>query len=160
MAEVLLDPSLIEIELDIEDKEEGLYLLSRKLQLMDLVEEGFYGHLLERETNYPTGLPTAIPVALCHTEAQYVKRSALAVATLKQPVAFGEMGNPDHVLPVQVIFLLALVDPKDQVPWLKKMVLLFKAEEALKKIRNAKSKEAICEYLKDSLSIVGRAVNG
>jgi PTS system galactitol-specific IIA component len=150
MAEVLISPGLIEIQLDVPDKEAGLSILCEKLLSTDLVEEGFYQHIIAREESYPTGLPTSIPVALCHTEAQFVKSSALAVATLKSPVMFQEMGTPENLLGVEVIFLLALKDPKDQVAWLKKMVGLFQNRSALEKIRHAGSRDELSEFLKQS----------
>ncbi|PWH19299.1 MAG: PTS fructose transporter subunit IIA [Anaerolineae bacterium] len=151
MATILIDADLIEINMDVSTKEDALLSLSNRLLEKDLVEQGFYQHIIEREEQFPTGLPTSIPIALCHTEAIHVKKSALAVATLKRPVIFQEMGTPEKTLDVEIIFLLALKDPKDQVHWLKKMIGVFQKEEALHKIRSASSPNELSLYLSQVL---------
>jgi PTS system galactitol-specific IIA component len=151
MTDLLISPDLIEISLEVKSKEDGISILSQKLTDNGLVAEGFCQHILDREEKYPTGLPTSIPVALCHTEADYVNRSALALATLKNPVLFHEMGTPENELAVEVIFVLALKDPKDQVPMLRKIVSLFQNRETLRNIRYAVSGDVLSDYLKQSL---------
>ena len=93
---------------------------------------------MAREETYPTGLPTSIPVAVCHTEARFVRRSALAVGTLATPIRFQEMGTPERQVDAEIIFLLALADPKDQYR-AKKMAGVFKDRAALAAIRDATS---------------------
>jgi mannitol/fructose-specific phosphotransferase system IIA component (Ntr-type) len=48
----------------------------------------------------------------------------------------------------EIIFLLALNDPKQQVPWLKKMAALFKNQTMLKIIRDIKDPQELVEILK------------
>ncbi len=151
MEPVILEENLVIIGLDRKKKEDVLFELSQKLEQRDFVQPDFLSHVLEREEKYPTGLPAAIPLALCHTEAQYVIRSAMAVATLRQPVEFHEMGNPDGIVSVEIVFLLALHDPKDQVLWLKRMANLFKNEKALAGIKEASTSAMIVDILQGIL---------
>ncbi len=151
MNPIVIDPELILISLDVNNQEEGISALARLLNKKELVKPGFEQHVVEREKVYPTGLPTLIPVAICHTDAEFVNQSALAIATLKKPVVFSEMGNPDGKLNVEVIFVLALNDPKEQVVWLQKLVVLFQNEGSLAAIRNAVSAEMLVDYLKTNL---------
>jgi PTS system galactitol-specific IIA component len=51
-------------------------LLSGKVDGCGYVEEGLPNAVLARERQYPTGLPTKIPVALCHVEAEFVKQTS------------------------------------------------------------------------------------
>jgi len=37
---------------------------------------------IQREREYLTGLPSGIPVALCHTDSQFTLHNAMAVGTL------------------------------------------------------------------------------
>ncbi|RIE08381.1 PTS sugar transporter subunit IIA [Candidatus Cryosericum odellii] len=152
MANILINKQLMAVKLDLRTKEEVLSALSDKLCTLDLVTEDFQKHLLEREESFPTGLLASIPLALCHTEAQYVKRGAMCAASLLHPVEFHEMGNPDGIVKVEIVFLLALNDPKEQVSWLKKMASIFKDETALKAIKDAPSAEVLAAFLSSVLS--------
>ncbi|MDP2966305.1 MAG: PTS sugar transporter subunit IIA [Pelolinea sp.] len=146
MLEMVISEQLAEIDFEAKDKEEVIKLLSGKMDKMGYVEAGFEEAVLAREREYPTGLPTKIPVALCHVEAEYVNRTALAIATLKKPVEFHNMGDPKMVLPVEIVFLLTIVDPKEQVIYLRKMMEIFK-DGTLLKMKDAQSKKEIVSIL-------------
>lgn len=146
MLEIVISEQLAEIAYQAEDKEEVIRLLAGKMDKLGYVEMGFEEAVLTREKKYPTGLPTKIPVALCHVEAEYVNRTALAIATLKKPVEFHNMGDPKMVLPVEIVFLLTIVDPKEQVIYLRKMMEIFK-DGTLLKMKDAQSKKEIVSIL-------------
>ena len=148
MAEVILSEDLIELGITETRKEDVIKILADKLKARGLVKDGYYENVIKREKDFPTGLPTVIPVALCHTEAQYVNQSAMAVGTMAQPVEFNEMGTPERNIQAEIIFLLALKDPKDQITYLKKMVTVFKSKETLEKIRDATDEVALVTFLK------------
>jgi PTS system galactitol-specific IIA component len=59
-----------------------------------------------------------------------------------------EMGTPERTVNAEIIFLLALNDPKQQVPWLRKMVTIFKDQATLKRIRDAEDPLKLVEMLK------------
>ena len=71
------------------------------------------------------------------------------MGTLKNPIEFQEMGTPDRNVKAEIIFLLALNDPKDQVPWLQKMMTVFKSREVMEKIKFAKDSKELASYLKE-----------
>jgi PTS system galactitol-specific IIA component len=148
MAEIVLSEELIKIGMTETTKEDAIRRLADGLYTLDYVREGYVENVIKREETFPTGLPTSIPVAICHTEAQYVKQSALAVGTLITPIAFMEMGTPERTVNAEIIFLLALNDPKQQVPWLRKMVTIFKDQATLKRIRDAEDPLKLVEMLK------------
>lgn len=133
--------------LEAQDWQGALTALTDKLLAQGLVREDFLASLLAREAVYPTGLRTAIPTALCHTDAQNVIQSALAVGVLRHPVTFREMGSPGRELRVEIIFLLAIDDPKTQVATLQRLALLLKDQEALETIRIAEDPAQLAEYL-------------
>jgi PTS system galactitol-specific IIA component len=149
MAEVILSEDLVELGITATEKEDVIKILADKLKAKGLVKDGYYENVVEREKDFPTGLPTVIPVALCHTEAKYVNQSAMAVGTLVQPVEFNEMGTPERNIQAEIIFLLALKDPKDQISYLKKMVTVFKSKETLEQIRDASEKSELVTFLKN-----------
>jgi PTS system galactitol-specific IIA component len=147
MGNIVISEDLIELGIATTEKGKAIKILANKLKAKGFVYDGFYENVMKREETFPTGLPTIIPIALCHTEAKYVKQSALCVGTLTTPIAFNEMGTPENLLNVNMIFLMALNDPKDQVAWLKKMVIAFKSKETLEYIQFSTNKTVLCEYL-------------
>lgn len=148
MAEVILSEDLIELGITETKKEDVIKIMADKLWAKGYVKDGYYENVVKREKDFPTGLPTVIPVALCHTEAQYVNQNAMAVGTLAHPVEFNEMGTPERNIQAEIIFLLALKDPKDQITYLKKMVTVFKSKETLETIRDATDSKALVIFLK------------
>lgn len=147
MAEIVLSDKLIKLSLRAGTKEEAIRSLAEPLYAMEYVREGYVENVIKREQEFPTGLPTSVPVAICHTEAQYVRQSALAVGTLAAPIPFQEMGTPERVVQAEIIFLLALNDPKQQVPWLKKMAAIFKDRATLEAIRDARDPLELTRFL-------------
>jgi len=154
---ILISERLIHLGMAETAKDAAIRKLARGLYDLDCVLEGYVENVLAREETYPTGLPTSIPVAVCHTEARFVRRSALAVGTLATPIPFQEMGTPERQVDAEIIFLLALADPKDQVPWLKKMAGVFKDRAALAAIRDATDPRALEAFLKSTLQEPGTA---
>ncbi len=148
MAEIIISEKLIKLGMQEKTKEDAIQALASGLYELDYVNDGYVENVIAREENFPTGLPTSIPVAICHTEAQYVKQSALAVGTLVSPIPFKEMGTPERSVNAEIIFLLALNDPKQQVPWLKKMAKIFKDQETLRAIKEMKEPAELVEMLK------------
>jgi galactitol PTS system EIIA component len=149
MAEVIISEDLIELGITETRKEDVLKILVDKLKAKGYVKDCYYENVVKREETFPTGLPTVIPVALCHTEAKYVNQSAMAVGTLTHPVKFHEMGTPERDIEAEIVFLLALKDPKDQISYLKKMVTVFKSKEMLETIRDAVDPKALVTFLKE-----------
>lgn len=147
MSKIIISDDLIELDLGAGSKEEVIHTLSDRMLARDLVKENYAGNVLRREKEFPTGLPTSIPVALCHTEAEFVLESALAVATLKNPLEFSQMGSLEKKVQAEIVFLLALKDPKKQVPWLQKMMNVFKDKDTLQKIRYSENKQELASYL-------------
>lgn len=151
MEKLSLSKDLIQLGLAAGDQQSALTTLTEKLLAQGYVQEGFLSSLLAREAAYPTGLPTAIPAALCHTDARYVVQSALAVGVLQRPVAFREMGTPERELMVKIIFLLAIDDPKGQIAALQRIAVLLKDHTALETIRDATDPAQLAEYLNSRL---------
>ncbi len=152
MEDIKYDARLIEIKVKASKKEDVLKILADDLKALDYVEDNFYEHVVEREKNFPTGLPTAIPIALCHTEAQYVKHAAVCLATLEKPVKFQEMGTPQNTIMAEMVFLIAMKNPKDQVPWLRKMMEFCKDLHGLETIRDSVDKVKLADFLRQHLA--------
>lgn len=86
-------------------------------------EASLTGAVIAREHRYPTGLPTPVPAAIPHTDAEHVRDPGLAVATLAVPVPFGVMGTSgDEQLDVELVVLLCVTDPSAQVGGLQQVL--------------------------------------
>jgi len=116
------------------------------------VKKTYFEAMLKRERSYPTGLPTdRIKVAIPHAEVEHVNYSAFAIATLPEPVKFGEMGaGPESTLDVQIDTMLANADPEEQVKTLRKMVDLFDEPDSLQAIMAANSPKEVVDILKET----------
>lgn len=131
----LVNPELIIINLDSSEKEEVLTIIAKKLISKGYARESYLKAILNREKDYPTGLPTSgVGVAIPHTDIEHVIKPGVAVATLKNPVKFNVMGNPDEQVDVKLVFMLAINEPNTQIDLLKKLVSIFQREDLLLKL--------------------------
>lgn len=151
--EEFLHPDLILTGLAAESKEDVVQKLGSLLVEKGYVEEGYARACLEREKAFPTGLPTReVQVAIPHTEAEHCLKPGIAVATLAQSVEFGEMATRDKLLNVDVVFALSITDPKDQVKWLKKLILMFERPGLLQRLKAVPDAQACYGFLHRELS--------
>ena len=135
-----LHKSLFVLGMDVKDKEEAIHQLADLMYQQGYVKESFAAAVLEREKNFPTGLPTEeINVAIPHTEIEHTIKPAIGVGVLKSPVEFYEIGTNDKKVYPEIIFLLSIVNPDDQVRWLQRLVTLFQTKGFLRKVKDSPS---------------------
>lgn len=109
-----------------------------------LVKDTFVQAVLDREKAFPTGLQTNIlGFAIPHTDTEHVNSPALAIATLRQPVVFQAMGDPETSVSVRVVMMLAISDPKAVVHVLRKVISILEDVEALTGLLGASNREEI-----------------
>ena len=119
----LLQPEGVLLNCDFTTAEEVIKAIGSKLFEAGFVKASFVDAAIEREKNLPTGLPLGggINAAIPHTEIEYVIKPALGIATLKSEVNFRNMVSPDEFVPVRLVFLLALEQPKAQIEMLQEV---------------------------------------
>ena len=130
------DRNLIMLGLETNDAADALRTLGKKMVMVGVVHKSFPDAVIKRESEYPTGLP-GLGVAIPHTTSDHVIEPAIAIAQLVKPVSFSCMGDPDEVLDVDLIFLLAIKDPKAQLSTLKMLMSTFQDEDAMNNMRSA-----------------------
>lgn len=141
MAELILNA-----ELEASDFNEVIQTLGQQLLDNDLVKETYIQAVLERESSLPTGLKAGkINVAIPHTDYTHVKKTAVAIATLSEPVEFCLMEEPTKTVSVEVVFLLAVSQPKEQTELLRNLMVLLQDEDQLLKVKTAKTNENLHE---------------
>lgn len=119
------------------------------------VESGYatdeYGTaVLAREQEYPTGLPTEIPIALPHVRDGCLC-SFLACATLHEPVGFWSMDGSDEPLDIRIVFMFGITDPSQQAPTLRTFSLMFRDGAYLRSLLDAPDEGALMDLLKQRL---------
>ena len=142
----------IQLDLDCKDQEEAIQTMAQVFIQDGVVKDTYLQAVLSREKKYPTGLPAeAYAIAIPHAEAIHSNRAAISVGVLKHPVAFHQMGSPDIILQVELLFMLAVNDPHAQIEFLKNMMRLIQDKQTLLKIKNTHSKQCIAELLDKAL---------
>lgn len=128
---------------DEDDKETLLAKMSEVLIDAEFVHPSYQQAVIERERIFPTGLPTkGINVAIPHTDSIHVKKEGFLVGVLEKPVTFEMMASKDVFLEVELIFMLAIKQPEDQLVMLQKLMLLCQDEQNLQLL---KAKEKVVE---------------
>lgn len=120
----------------------------------ELVKQGYCKEtyvqaLKNREAEFPTGINTGEKgVAIPHTDVSHVNKKGIAIATIKNPVSFMEMGTDDEYVNVQVVFMLA-VDEKGHLELLQAILGILQDQEVLNQLIEAKAAEEIIEIIKN-----------
>ena len=97
------NPTMILTGVQAEDAESVIRLLCDKAMDNGCIEPVFVQAILEREKEYPTGLPTMVPLAIPHIHDGCL-RSFFSMAVLDEPVSFRCMGDPDEVIETRLVF--------------------------------------------------------
>lgn len=149
----LAKEELIFPSVEFEDNVGVIRFLASKLIEKGVVKADFADAVAEREKGFPTGLQVGeINVAIPHTDAKYVNAAGMAVATLKRPVNFGKMDEPEKKIPVHVVFLLAVLDPQGYIKFLSKLARKFGDASFMSSIYSASTAKEIAKILKENLS--------
>lgn len=147
-----LTKELVLVDVEEADDVAVLARLSNLLYERGYVKETYRQAIQNREKQYPTGLPTeTVGVAIPHTDAEHVNEEAIAIGILKKPVAFRLMGNMDEKIPVSLVFMLALKEPKMQLDMLQRLIALFQEKELLVELQSVKNPQEVVDLLKNGL---------
>jgi PTS system galactitol-specific IIA component len=136
------------------DAEAVIQLLADRLHQQGWVGSKYGWDTILREREHPTGLPTQpFGIAFPHADAAGVNESSLAVASMRKPVIFKNMGDPDEDLKVELVFMLANKSPEEQIQTLRNLALLFSEAEKLSDLRALLTPSEIVAWLKRELRL-------
>ena len=135
------------------NREDVIKMLSEVLVKRGNAEKELPKAILERERQFPTGLKLklGVNVAIPHANAKYIRRPAIVVTKLHNPVKFLNMEDRREIY-VNIIFLLALNDPRSQIHVLQKLASMLQNEEMVLKLKSARDSEELANLLKKELS--------
>lgn len=139
---------LIYKDIEFSDKQELFKTVAEDLMSSEYVKECFLDKIIEREDNYPTGLPGEINVAFPHTNPEYINQEFIGVVLLNEPLEFIQMATEDKKLNVEVVFILGYKHGIDQVKILQLLIDEFILGNGIEKIRKKIDKESIVSWLK------------
>ncbi len=106
--------------------------------------------LMKRESEFPTGLDVdGIGVAIPHTDVSHVKEPGIAIAVLKNPVTFIQMGTDDETIRVKLVFMLAVTDPSAHIDELQRIIEIIQDKAVLEKLFETTDKEKIIEIIRE-----------
>jgi len=146
----LFHKEIIVTNLKAENKEEVFRVLYKKLFDNGYVKQSFLEGIINREKTFPTGLLlNSNNVAIPHTDAEHVLKSAIAVATLSKPVIFKNMANPQEDVNVNIVFMIALNESHSQVEILQKLVELIQNKKFLFDILKAGGEDELLRVIKN-----------
>lgn len=145
-----LNKQLIFTDLEAKTCEDVLDQVSEAFIQEGYCKDTYKKALKVRETEYPTGLDIdGIGVAIPHTDISHINKQGTAIAVLKKPVTFVQMGTDDETTEVRLVFMLAVKEPKTQIDRLQAILGIIQDKEVLKKLLEAKNKEEIIEIIKE-----------
>ena len=140
-----LVPSSVALHYEAGDSKEVITHLGKLLFDAGYVRETFVDAALDRERRLPTGLPLSgdVNAAIPHTEVEHVLKPGLAMATLATPVTFQNMVSPDETVPCQLVFVMALDQPKAQIEMLQEIAGILQNPEVINRLMSAKDFEEV-----------------
>ena len=152
-----ISKDLVLVNQKVETKEEIIRKLGGMLYEQGFVKDTYTQAVVDREVVYPTGLQArAAGVAVPHTDTEHVIKPAVAIATLQEPLIFQGMGMPDTKIPVTIIMMLAIHDPKLVVHILRKVIMIIENDEALTNILAADNGAQIEKIMQEHIEKVSK----
>jgi PTS system galactitol-specific IIA component len=142
------DKHLCFLQLEVESKEELFEIMTNKLYEEGFVKENYLEGISTREQEYPTGLMVnGTGFAIPHTDSSRVNESQICFASLKKPIEFNDMGDMEHIVPVELVFMLAMNKPHEQLETLQKLVGLFQESKAVEELKKCDSQDKFKQLL-------------
>jgi PTS system galactitol-specific IIA component len=112
--------------------------VARNVLREGFVDEIFVEKIKEREAEYPTGLPMAVPLAIPHVSDGCLS-SFVSVAVFAEPVIFKNMDRSGSAVNAEIMFMFGIRDPKEQLAVLRKFARAFADGEGIRGLIAAKS---------------------
>jgi len=149
-----LVPEAVDLGVDAEDAGDVIRRIGGKLLSAGYVRDTFIEAVLERENTIPTGLPLSGKhnAAIPHTDVEHVIRPGIGMATLLRPVVFKNMVSPEETVDVQLVFVLALEQPKSQIEMLQEVAQVLQRPDVVAALMEARDLEQVHAALQSSVA--------
>jgi PTS system galactitol-specific IIA component len=140
-----LVPSSVALHYAASDSKDVITHLGKLLFDAGYVRDSFVDAALDRESRLPTGLPLSgdVNAAIPHTEVEHVLKPGLAMATLSAAVTFQNMVSPEEAVPCQLVFVMALDQPKAQIEMLQEIAGILQNPAVINRLMQANNFEEV-----------------
>jgi PTS system galactitol-specific IIA component len=138
-----------------EDNYKAIGLCADALCNAGCVTEDFKNNCIDREKNFPTGLPFEMPVAMPHSKSSAVNKDAICLLILDKPVTFYRMDEETEKLDAKMVFNLAITNPNGHIKVLQNLMKTFSSSGKLEDLYNSTEEEAqekLKSFLSDSVA--------
>jgi PTS system galactitol-specific IIA component len=144
-----IDPGALLLGIEAQSAEQAIRLLAARLEALGYVKPSYADAVVKREATMPTGLPLgqALNLAIPHTDPEHVIRPGVALGVLSAPVHFANMEEPDEMVPVGVVFLLAIDDRDKQIDMLQEIMAVIQDPAKVIGLAQAKTAEDVRSLL-------------
>ena len=140
---------LVVYDLEASSAEEAIRVLGGRLFDGGYVRDTYTDAVVARERDYPTGLQLkTVGIAMPHTTGAHVIIPAVCVARLRQPIEFSHMGDGSIKVQAEMLFMMAIKDPNDQLKTLQSMMAVFGDDEALGALLSARDEDELYQEAK------------
>ncbi|MCC2816944.1 PTS sugar transporter subunit IIA [Lachnoclostridium pacaense] len=145
-----LDSRLITVSMDVDSKDGIMENMGGRFVELGYCRSSYIQALKDREVEFPTGIDIdGVGVAMPHTDVSHVNRAGIGIATLKKPVAFVHMATDDTLVPVRVVFMLAVDDPQKHLEKIQDILAVIQDKKTLEIIMKAEKTEDIINIIKE-----------
>ncbi len=149
----LIKEELICLDGQADDDKTAIKTLGDMMVHQGYIKTAYVIAVSERENDFPTGVALqnagiAIPHA---TPADNIFKNGIAILRLIRPVEFHSMENPDDVVSVKLIFMLALKNANQHLSILQKLFGIFQQEKLIQKLQETINKDEFCKIMVDNL---------
>ncbi|MBQ6560067.1 MAG: PTS sugar transporter subunit IIA, partial [Erysipelotrichaceae bacterium] len=91
-----------------------------------------------------TGLELeGISIAMPHTDIIHVNKPGVTVAKLAHPVEFEHMGEPGRKVQAEMLFMMAITNPEDQIGTIMRVLGAFQNKDAMEAFKKAETEDEI-----------------
>lgn len=150
-SEVRCSSELVLLGLEASDREEVLRAVADTAVAAGYGEESLPDAVVAREREFPTALPTVVPVAIPHADVEHVRRPGLAVATLARPVDFVQMGSDDISIAVVAVFMPLITEARLQTSFLARLIEMLQQQEWRARFEAVSSPEGVARSTNELL---------
>lgn len=138
-----LEKELCLFKIEVDSQKELFKIMSNKLLQSGCVKADFLDGIINREQEYPTALQVGnVGFAIPHTDSSYVNHSQICFASLKNPIIFYDMTDKSRQIEVELVFMLAMEKPHEQIDTLQNLIGLFQDKEKIEQLLICNNKEA------------------
>jgi PTS system galactitol-specific IIA component len=153
MSGLLVAERLVMMDLEAVSDLEAVEILANKLLEEGIVKPSYIPAVKQREVEFCTGLQFEdMGIAIPHTDAEHVNVGAIGIAILKNPVIFKSMGTADTPVSVEMIFMIAILEPHKQVELLQALMAVFQEGGRLKSLKACKTTKEAADRFKAYLA--------